>query len=272
MWRSLVARAVWDREVEGSNPFTPTSINSRKFNVTSALLGSCDHIKGKTISGLMAVEAQLDTRNTGFVSAEEAIERIANRHMLLVSDRADRENEADLVMAAEFATPEDVAFMRLFGGGLICMPAASEIFKRLEIGLMMPTPEEELIDSTNFTTTFSHGSYLTRPTSCFAASQRAETMLRALDPDSTPEEFERPGGVLGLWALDGDVLVRPGHTEAAVALARLAGLRPAGIIVEVLDNTATPIKGEALDDLAKTLGIARFSIDTLVEYRLSQAA
>lgn len=224
--------------------------------------------EGQADHGLAVVEHRLRMPDTGFISVEEAVERYGNGEIVAAIDDPDRENEGDFLVAAEKITPEKIAFMRKFGGGLICMPCASELLDPLAINLMVP--KEEATGDTNFTVTFSISSSEKKPTSRFSASRRAETIRRVALGDVEPEELEFPGGVLGLRAEDGGVLQRRGHTETAVDLARLAGLRPAGAIVEVLKD-GEPARGEMLTQIAAEHNIALFTVSSLVEY-LNDAA
>lgn len=194
----------------------------------------------------------------------EAVARIRRGEMVLVSDGADREDEADLTMAASWVTPEAIAFMLRHGRGLVCMPCDGARLDRLEVGPMVG-PGAAGCD-TAFTVSIDHSSV----GSGISAVDRAATVRAVLDPWSTPTDFVRPGHVFPLRARDGGVLVRPGHTEAAVDLARLAGLAPCAVICEVLNDDGSIARGDALEDLARTHDLARVSIEALVAYRRAE--
>jgi 3,4-dihydroxy 2-butanone 4-phosphate synthase/GTP cyclohydrolase II len=197
----------------------------------------------------------------------EALTRVRRGEMVLVSDGADREDEADLTMAAEWVTPEAIAFMLRHGRGLVCMPCEGRRLDRLAIGAMVTDAGCD----TAFTVSIDHRSV----GSGISAADRAATVRAVLDPWARDEDFVRPGHVFPLRARDGGVLVRPGHTEASVDLARLAGLAPCAVICEVLNDDGSIARGLELDRLAGRHDLARVTIADLVAYRragLRQAA
>ncbi|HEX6380505.1 MAG TPA: 3,4-dihydroxy-2-butanone-4-phosphate synthase, partial [Acidimicrobiia bacterium] len=196
---------------------------------------------------------------TGEASVLEALQRIRRGEMVLVSDGADREDEADLTMAAQWVTPEAIAFMLRHGRGLVCMPCEGARLDRLGIGAMVT----EAGCDTAFTVSIDHRSV----GSGISAGDRAATIRAVLDPWAGPTDFVRPGHVFPLRARDGGVLMRTGHTEAAVDLARLAGLAPCAVICEVLNDDGTIARGPELERLAADHDLARVTIEDLVAYR-----
>ncbi|MDP8927256.1 MAG: 3,4-dihydroxy-2-butanone-4-phosphate synthase, partial [Actinomycetota bacterium] len=182
--------------------------------------------------------------------------------MVIVVDDAERENEGDLVVAAEKVTPDAVNFMATFGRGLICVSVVAERLDELEIGPMVagPTAQHE----TNFTVSID----LDIPGSTgISAFDRARTIARLLSPDATADDFRRPGHVFPLRYTEGGVLRRPGHTEAAVDLARLAGLYPAGVICEIMADDGTMARLPELRQFADRHGLALISIADIIAYR-----
>ena len=190
---------------------------------------------------------------------EEALRRIRRGEMVLVVDDEERENEGDLTMAAEWVTPEAVNFMLRWGRGLVCMPAAGEVLDRLEIGPMV----EQATADTAFCVSVDHRS----AGSGIGAADRATTIRRILDPRSRPEDFLRPGHVFPLRARDGGVLERRGHTEAAVDLARLAGLPPVAVICEVLHDDGSPARLPYLELFCQEHRVPMVSVAQVVAHR-----
>ena len=196
---------------------------------------------------------------TGEASVVDALRRIQQGEMVLVSDGPDREDEADLTMAAQWVTPEAIAFMLRHGRGLVCMPCDGARLDRLGIGAMVTDAGCD----TAFTVSIDHQSV----GSGISAADRAATIRAVLDPWAGAADFVRPGHVFPLRAREGGVLVRTGHTEAAVDLARLAGLAPCAVICEVLNDDGTIARGPELDRLAADHDLARVTIEDLVAYR-----
>jgi 3,4-dihydroxy 2-butanone 4-phosphate synthase / GTP cyclohydrolase II len=190
---------------------------------------------------------------------EEALKRIRRGEMVLVVDDEDRENEGDLTMAASWVTPEAINFMLRWARGLVCMPSAPEVLDALELGPMV-APEIAGCD-TAFTVSIDHAD----AGSGIGAADRALTIRRALDPDASPSEFTRPGHVFPLRARAGGTLERRGHTEAAVDLARLAGLPPVAVICEVLAEDGAPARYPDLCAFAETHRIAIVAVDQVAE-------
>ena len=197
----------------------------------------------------------------GIPEVDQALLRIRRGEMVLVSDGCDREDEADLTMAAEWVTPEAIAFMLRHGRGLVCMPCDGARLDRLRIGPMVGHGSPGC--DTAFTVSIDHRGV----GSGISAADRSATIRAVVDPWSRPDDFVRPGHVFPLRARPGGVLVRPGHTEAAVDLVRLAGLAPCAVICEVLNDDGSIARGPELDRLAARFGLARVSIEALVACR-----
>jgi 3,4-dihydroxy 2-butanone 4-phosphate synthase/GTP cyclohydrolase II len=199
---------------------------------------------------------------------ERAVADIALGRPVVVVDDADRENEGDLVMAAELVTPELVAFMMAECRGLICVPMEPADLDRLRLPQMVERNTESM--ATAFTVsvdaTAAHG-----VTTGISAADRAATIRLLADPATTPGDLARPGHVFPLRARAGGVLARAGHTEAAVDLARLAGLRPAGVVVEIAAEDGTMLRLPGLRAFARRHGLSLISIADLVAYRRSVA-
>jgi 3,4-dihydroxy 2-butanone 4-phosphate synthase/GTP cyclohydrolase II len=197
-----------------------------------------------------------------FCSVEEAIEDIRQGKMIIVVDDANRENEGDLIMAAELVTPDKVNFMISKARGLLCVPMEADWLKRLDIPLMTATGSDR--QGTKFTLTVDA---VEGTTTGISAGERAITINKLANPDSIAQDFMKPGHIFPLLAEKGGVLKRAGHTEAAVDLARLAGLHPVGAICEIIRPDGEMAR---LDDL-QTYGIEHnlklISIEELINYR-----
>ncbi len=198
-----------------------------------------------------------------FALIEVAVEEIRAGRILLVVDDEDRENEGDLVMAAEKVTPEAVNFMAKYGRGLICVPMTGERLDALRISLMVSDNTAPM--GTAFTVTVDARRGVTTGTSAY---DRAVTMKTLVDPATRPEDLTRPGHILPLRAMPGGVLRRAGHTEAAVDLARLAGLAPVGVICEVMDDDGGMARVPQLLALARAHNLKVITIKDLIEYRI----
>lgn len=196
-----------------------------------------------------------------FNSIEEAIEDIRAGKMIVVVDDEDRENEGDLIIAAEKITPEAINFMAKYAGGLICTPIVNERLKELNIGLMV----EENTESHNTAFTVSVDGINT--TTGISAYDRAETILKMIDPNSKEDDFRRPGHVFPLAAKPWGVLERTGHTEAAVDLAKLAGLYPAGVICEIMNEDGSMARTPDLMEYVQKHNLKIITVADLVEYR-----
>jgi 3,4-dihydroxy 2-butanone 4-phosphate synthase/GTP cyclohydrolase II len=196
-----------------------------------------------------------------FTSIGETLERIANGEMVIVVDGPDRENEGDLTMAAEFVTPEALNFMITHGRGLLCMPCDADRLDQLRIGPMVRINDASC--DTPFAVPIDHRS----TTTGISVHDRAQTIRAVLDPDTRPWDFRRPGHVFPLRARTAGVLERPGHTEAAVDLCRLAGAKPVGVICEMLRDDGAVARVDDLERFAAKHGLAIASVDDLIEYR-----
>lgn len=196
-----------------------------------------------------------------FNTIEEAIEDIKNGKIIVVIDDEDRENEGDLVMAAEKVTPEAINFMAKFGRGLICMPIIGEKLKELDIYPMV----EKNTDARG--TAFTVSIDAKETTTGISAYERALTIQKVLEPGVKAEDFNRPGHIFPLEAKKGGVLKRTGHTEASVDLASLAGLYPAGVICEIMSEDGTMARTPELMEFCKEHNLKIITIADLVAYR-----
>ncbi len=196
-------------------------------------------------------------------SIEAAIAEIKAGRMVVVLDDEDRENEGDLVMAAELVTPEAINFMRKEAGGLICVPMLGSRLDELHIPQMVQNNNAPL--RTAFTVSVEARG---RTTTGISAHDRAATIRRLLDPEAGPADFLRPGHSFPIRAAEGGVLVRAGHTEAAVDLARLAGLYPAGVVVEVMAEDGTMMRRAQLCEFARKHGLELVTVKDLIAYRM----
>jgi 3,4-dihydroxy 2-butanone 4-phosphate synthase/GTP cyclohydrolase II len=194
---------------------------------------------------------------------DEALETIAAGGLIVVVDDPGRENEGDVVMAADAASPRAINFMAREARGLICLPMAGAALDRLDIGLMVPRPNDQA--ETNFTVSIDRD---IPGSTGISAYDRARTIRAAASPDSEPQDFRRPGHVFPLRSDPAGVLARRGHTEASVDLARLAGRQPAGVICEIMADDGTMARGEQLAAFAQTHQLPLISVADLVEYRL----
>jgi 3,4-dihydroxy 2-butanone 4-phosphate synthase/GTP cyclohydrolase II len=205
--------------------------------------------------------------NFKFNTIDEAIEDILNGKMVIVVDDPDRENEGDLVCAAEKVTPEIINFMAKEGRGLICLTMLPERLKELDIQLMTTNNTDP--KGTAFCVSIdAHPKY--GITTGISAYERATTIKLAVSPEAKPQDFVRPGHVFPLMAKKGGVLERTGHTEASVDLARLAGLYPAGVICEIMKDDGTMARLPDLMEFAKKHNLKIITIADLVKYRLKK--
>tara|TARA_R110002049_G_scaffold63_12_gene415 strand:- start:176 stop:1321 length:1146 start_codon:yes stop_codon:yes gene_type:complete len=203
-------------------------------------------------------------KNTELNNIAEAIEDIRNGKVIIVVDDENRENEGDFLAAAEKATPEMINFMATHGRGLICAPLTEKRCKELELGMMVHNNTDPM--ETAFTVSVDlRGKGVTTGIS---ASDRALTMQALVDKDTKPFDLARPGHIFPLRAKEGGVLRRTGHTEAAIDFARLAGLEPAGVIVEIMNEDGTMARLPQLLEVAKKFDIKIVSIEDLVAYRM----
>src|SRR5262249_23499618 len=196
----------------------------------------------------------------------EAIEDFKEGRMVIIVDDEDRENEGDLACAAEKITPEMINFMARYGRGLICLPMTPERLDELQIPLQMPEAENTASLGTAFCVSIEARRGVTTGIS---AADRATTIQVAVDPRTKPTDLARPGHIFPLRARRGGVLVRPGQTEAAVDLARLAGLSPAGVICEIMNDDGTMSRLPELQIFAAEHNLKIISVADLVSYRMS---
>ncbi len=197
------------------------------------------------------------------ISIEQAIEDIRDGKMVILVDDEDRENEGDLTMAAEKVTPEAINFMAKYGRGLICLSLTAEKCDQLDLPLMVR----------NNTSPFETGFTVSIEAKCgvttgISAADRATTVLAAVADGAKPEDLTRPGHIFPLRARNGGVMVRVGQTEGSVDLARLAGLKPSGVICEIMDDDGNMARMPALEEFSQQHGIGICTIADLVEYRI----
>src|SRR5207302_7015388 len=197
-----------------------------------------------------------------FSPVENAIAAIARGEIVVVVDDPGRENEGDFVMAAELVTPEAVNFMVTHGRGIVCMPVMPDRAHELGLTLLPRSP----VDNQGCAFTVSID-LLDPPNTGTSAFGRAHCMARAAQPDAASEEFRKPGHVFPLIAKPGGVLERPGHTEAAVDLAQMAGLQPAGVICEVMNPDGSMARLDDLREVAGEHGLHLITIADLIAYR-----
>lgn len=197
-----------------------------------------------------------------FATVEEALQDIREGRMIILVDDPRRENEGDLVMAAEFVTPEAINFMRKEGGGLICLSLSGEICDQLDLRPQVANNTARM--STAFLESIEAREGVTTGIS---AADRAHTILTAVQPEARPADLARPGHMFPLRARDGGVLVRPGQTEGSVDLAKLAGLREAGVICEIMNDDGSMSRMPDLEVFAKKHELKILTVEALVEYR-----
>src|SRR6266508_4581622 len=203
------------------------------------------------------------SKRSPFARIEDAIDAIGAGRMVIVVDDADRENEGDLTIAAQKVTPEAINFMARFGRGLICLAMTPERLDELDIPLMVRN-NTSLFETAFCTPIDAVG----RTTTGISAFDRAATVLAAIDPAAKPSDFARPGHVHPLRARPGGVLVRTGQTEAAVDLSRIAGLYPAGVICEIMNEDGTMARVPELRKFAKRHGLLMITVADLIQYRI----
>ena len=209
------------------------------------------------------MERQNDDRSKQFATIEAALEDLRAGKMVIVADDEDRENEGDLTIAAEKVTPDVINFMALHGRGLICMPMTGERLDDLRVPLMVSE------NTSSYRTAFCVSIEAKVGVSTgISAADRARTVLAAIDPQTTPTDLVRPGHMFPLRARSGGVLQRAGQTEAAVDLARIAGLYPAGVICEVMNEDGTMARVPDLERFTKRHDIKLITVADLIRYRL----
>ena len=204
-------------------------------------------------------------RRSPFASIDEAVAAFRKGDIIIVVDDADRENEGDLTSAAEKVTPAAINFMMTHGRGLICLPMTAERLDTLQIPLQVPAQQ----NSTQFETAFCIGIEAKKGTTTgISAADRATTIRTAIAPKTTAADLARPGHVFPLRARDGGVLVRAGQTEAAVDLARIAGLYPAGVICEIASRDGSMARVPELSRFARKHGLLMITVADLISYRM----
>ena len=191
---------------------------------------------------------------------EEALEDLRQGKMILCTDDPDRENEGDLICAAEFATTENVNFMATHGKGLICMPMSYEYVRKLQFPQMVTRNTDN--HETAFTVSIDHVD-----TTTGISAERSLTAMKCVDPEAKPEDFRRPGHMFPLLAKDNGVLERNGHTEATVDLMRLAGLKEVGLCCEIMREDGTMMRAPELQEKSKEWGLKFITIRDLQNYR-----
>jgi 3,4-dihydroxy 2-butanone 4-phosphate synthase/GTP cyclohydrolase II len=201
---------------------------------------------------------------TKFDTIEKAIDEFRKGKMLVVVDDEDRENEGDFIVAAETATPDDINFMMKYGRGLVCMPITQDCANQFNLGPMVPHTNNTALYETNFTISVDA---VKNATTGISSADRWETVQVLLDENAKPSALGRPGHMFPLTAKDGGVLQRAGHTEASVDLAILAGLKPAALLVEIVDEDGTMARGDRLEEIAKEHDLTLITISDLIEYR-----
>ena len=208
---------------------------------------------------------QQDGESVTVRRVEQALAEIRLGKMVILVDDADRENEGDLVLAAEHVTPEAINFMAKYARGLICLSLTEEQVRRL--GLQMMVAQNESTYSTAFTVSIeaAHG-----VTTGISAADRSTTVKAAIHPSARPEDVVRPGHIFPLRARKGGVLVRAGQTEGSVDLARLAGLSPAGVICEVMNDDGTMARMPDLEKFGQEHGLLLLSVADIIEYRIQK--
>ncbi|MGB6545909.1 MAG: 3,4-dihydroxy-2-butanone-4-phosphate synthase, partial [Candidatus Acidiferrales bacterium] len=198
-----------------------------------------------------------------FATIEEALEEIRQGRQIVLVDDEDRENEGDLAMAAEKATPSAVNFMAKFGRGLICLALTEERCDELHLPPMSP------VNTSNYGTAFCESIDARRGTTTgISAADRATTILAAIDPATRPADLARPGHVFPLQAKRGGVLVRAGQTEASLDLARISGLYPGAVICEIMNDDGTMARLPQLADFCRVHGLKLVSVADLIRYRM----
>lgn len=199
------------------------------------------------------------------ISIEQAIEDIRAGRMVILVDDEDRENEGDLTMAAEAVTPEAINFMAKYGRGLICLPMSTDMCNHLELPMMVDDNTSQF--GTGFTVSIEAKKGVTTGIS---AADRATTILTAVADETTAADIARPGHIFPLRARDGGVMVRVGQTEGSVDLSRLAGLKPAAVICEIMDDDGTMARMPSLEKFSEEHGIGICTVAALVEYRMKK--
>ncbi|MEO2142498.1 MAG: 3,4-dihydroxy-2-butanone-4-phosphate synthase, partial [Flavobacteriaceae bacterium] len=196
---------------------------------------------------------------------ESAINDIRLGKVVIVVDDQNRENEGDFVAAAESITPEIINFMATHGRGLICAPITNKMSKKLKLNLMVGSSSDPQDTAFTVSVDFKGNGVSTG----ISAADRSKTIKALIDPETKAHQFSKPGHIFPLIAKDGGVLRRTGHTEAAIDFARLAGFKPAGVIVEIMNENGTMARLPQLIKVAKKFNLKIISIEDLVAYRMA---
>jgi 3,4-dihydroxy 2-butanone 4-phosphate synthase/GTP cyclohydrolase II len=205
----------------------------------------------------------MNTSNSPFCTVEEALEDVRQGRMIVLVDDADRENEGDLCMAAEKVTPEAINFMARYGRGLVCLSLTEERCEELSLAMMVAQ------NTSNLGTAFCESIEARRGvTTGISAADRATTILTAIDPKTRPADLARPGHIFPLQAKRGGVLVRAGQTEASVDLARAAGLSPAGVICEIMNDDGTMARVPELVEFCRLHRLKLLTVADLIRHRM----
>ena len=197
---------------------------------------------------------------------EDAIKDFKKGKMIILVDDADRENEGDLIVASEFANPNIINFMATHGRGLICVTMDTEVAERLDLSPVKNSPKENL-DTTAFTISIDANK---GTTTGISAQDRSTTAKLVANPKSKPQDFDRPGHMFPLVARDGGILVRAGHTEASVDMAKICGLQSSAVICEIMNNDGTMARLKDCEKFAKKHKIKIATIADLIGYRLKK--
>jgi 3,4-dihydroxy 2-butanone 4-phosphate synthase/GTP cyclohydrolase II len=204
-----------------------------------------------------------EPRGSAFDSIEDILAELRAGRMVIILDDEDRENEGDLIMAAEHATPDMVAFMIRHTSGIICVPMQEERLAQLELPQMVPANSESYRTAFTISVDYRHGT-----TTGVSSSDRAATIRALADPRSAAADFARPGHIFPLRPRRGGVLIRAGHTEAAVDLCSLAGLKPAGVLCELMNDDGTMARRPQIEVFARKHSLKIGTIADLIRYRL----
>lgn len=215
----------------------------------------------RTFPYLTTIQRRIRMSDFDFHAIERAIQDLRQGKIILCIDDPDRENEGDLICAAEFATTENINFMACYGKGLICMPMSEHYVRKLQIPQMVPVNTDN--HETAFTVSIDHVS----TTTGISAAERSITAMRCVDPEAKPEDFRRPGHMFPLLAKKNGVLQRNGHTEATVDLCRLAGLKECGLCCEIMREDGTMMRTAELLRMAEQHQLTVISIHQLQVYR-----
>src|SRR5580693_1483523 len=206
---------------------------------------------------------RVDIMSIEFATVEEAVEELRQGRQIVLVDDEDRENEGDLALPAEKITPDQINFMAKNGRGLICLALTEDRCDELHLPLMSP------VNTSALGTAFTESIDARRGTSTgISAADRATTILAAIDPATRPADLARPGHIFPLRARRGGVLVRAGQTEASVDLARIAGMYPAGVICEIMDDDGTMARLPQLAEFCKRHGMKLLTVAELIRYRM----